>query len=645
MKGKIRKLLSVVVATAMTLSCLSVPALAADPDSAGTSDGSSSWSEANMTIDGHTYEVYQVFIGEVGAGGTISQLQYGYNGKGTEGADVSNTDYDNFKKLSNDNGVSENERAQKIWSEWVVNNKNTPYSTYVQASISKASGSDISYTVAGITRPGYYLIKDKDNSQSSTNNSTNSTYTLYIAKTYNNILTFNPKGSYPTVSKTVSNNETVRSGDSNTASIGDELTYTVTATIPSDVMYYNTYFLRFNDTMTEGLTYQADAKIMLYTTSDTSGVDVTKYFYVTPSTETDGATLTAACEDIMLLSNLDEVTGDIDSQASFVMTYTAKLNSNAAINGGGTKGSDNKLTSVNAANTNTANLTYSNNPNNSGTPGGTAKPEEPSKDPTAPDDSATTTDAVTNTYTLKLHLVKVDSSNQATALDGAVFQLSGTGVNKVVVVEDKYFRADEDGVQAAVDAGYVTLGTGFGKADYLKTNSTRYYKTSASAADGYTTTAPTSGAAGYADSTDTIGYFRVQAISTKGTDETETSVIGYVNSNGVVEFSGLGAGNYTFKEVLAPSGYEPIDDVNFTIVFNSATNEFNISSTSSITEFVQNHESINGVMNINIKNATATALPQTGGIGTTIFYVAGTILVLGAAVALITRRRMKGEVK
>ena len=44
-----------------------------------------------------------------------------------------------------------------------------------------------------------------------------------------------------------------------------------------------------------------------------------------------------------------------------------------------------------------------------------------------------------------------------------------------------------------------------------------------------------------------------------------------------------------------------------------------------------------------IKNTQGVALPSTGGIGTTIFYLVGTILVLGAGILLITRRRMSAK--
>jgi LPXTG-motif cell wall-anchored protein len=45
---------------------------------------------------------------------------------------------------------------------------------------------------------------------------------------------------------------------------------------------------------------------------------------------------------------------------------------------------------------------------------------------------------------------------------------------------------------------------------------------------------------------------------------------------------------------------------------------------------------------VKVENHQGTELPSTGGIGTTIFYVVGAILVLGAGVVLITRRRMDG---
>ncbi|MCD8085079.1 MAG: LPXTG cell wall anchor domain-containing protein [Clostridiales bacterium] len=51
----------------------------------------------------------------------------------------------------------------------------------------------------------------------------------------------------------------------------------------------------------------------------------------------------------------------------------------------------------------------------------------------------------------------------------------------------------------------------------------------------------------------------------------------------------------------------------------------------------------NGTISTNIINYSGSNLPTTGDIGTTIFYVVGGVLVVGAVVVLITRRRMNKD--
>ena len=55
------------------------------------------------------------------------------------------------------------------------------------------------------------------------------------------------------------------------------------------------------------------------------------------------------------------------------------------------------------------------------------------------------------------------------------------------------------------------------------------------------------------------------------------------------------------------------------------------------------YNSTTGVFEIRIQNQKGTTLPSTGGIGTTIFYIGGSILVLAAAILLITKRRMSAN--
>lgn len=57
----------------------------------------------------------------------------------------------------------------------------------------------------------------------------------------------------------------------------------------------------------------------------------------------------------------------------------------------------------------------------------------------------------------------------------------------------------------------------------------------------------------------------------------------------------------------------------------------------------ENGDVSTGAVSMNVKNNKGSTLPSTGGIGTTIFYLCGGILVVFAAVALITKKRMKSE--
>ena len=102
---------------------------------------------------------------------------------------------------------------------------------------------------------------------------------------------------------------------------------------------------------------------------------------------------------------------------------------------------------------------------------------------------------------------------------------------------------------------------------------------------------------------------------------------------GLATFSGLGAGTYTITETKTPAGYNTIAPITFTLTFDTDTKMF-VSDNSAVTVGNDNK------LDITIINKSGTQLPSTGGIGTTIFYVIGTILVLAAAVLLITKKRM-----
>ena len=105
-------------------------------------------------------------------------------------------------------------------------------------------------------------------------------------------------------------------------------------------------------------------------------------------------------------------------------------------------------------------------------------------------------------------------------------------------------------------------------------------------------------------------------------------------------WSGLDDGDYKLVETTTPSGYNTIPDIEFTITatHDVTSNNPTLTSLSGGDKFTGKVSA--GVVSANIENQSGAQLPSTGGIGTTIFYVLGSVLVLGAAVLLVTKKRM-----
>lgn len=105
-------------------------------------------------------------------------------------------------------------------------------------------------------------------------------------------------------------------------------------------------------------------------------------------------------------------------------------------------------------------------------------------------------------------------------------------------------------------------------------------------------------------------------------------------------WSGLDDGDYKLVETTTPSRYNTIPDIEFTITATHDVTSDNptlisLSGGDKFTGVIST-----GVVSANIENQAGAQLPSTGGIGTTIFYVLGSVLVIGAAVLLVTKKRM-----
>ena len=106
-------------------------------------------------------------------------------------------------------------------------------------------------------------------------------------------------------------------------------------------------------------------------------------------------------------------------------------------------------------------------------------------------------------------------------------------------------------------------------------------------------------------------------------------------TTGVFNIKGLDAGTYVLKETKVPAGYNKCDDITIVI---SATHEEAASGDSATTTLTNSHNITN-----DIENKSGSTLPETGGIGTTIFYVLGGMLVVCAVVLMVSKKRMSAE--
>lgn len=131
---------------------------------------------------------------------------------------------------------------------------------------------------------------------------------------------------------------------------------------------------------------------------------------------------------------------------------------------------------------------------------------------------------------------------------------------------------------------------------------------------------------------------------------------------GVFKVAGLDEGTYYIKETDAPEGYnmleEPIKiellavtnkDSGYTYVKDDASAAFtslnaeidDVTATTGDPAVNANYD--DGVVPVEVKNNKGSKIPETGGIGTKIFTVAGGTIAVGAGVLLITKKRMKKE--
>lgn len=135
------------------------------------------------------------------------------------------------------------------------------------------------------------------------------------------------------------------------------------------------------------------------------------------------------------------------------------------------------------------------------------------------------------------------------------------------------------------------------------------------------------------------------------TDGTTKTIAVFKSEDGTqFTFSGLDAGTYTLTETKTPAGYNTIEPITIVITaehdVNSATpklTKLEVTPSDSFTVEMTGegaNATPTGTITGNVINKQGSTLPETGGMGTTLFYIVGSIMVVAAGVLLVTKKRM-----
>ncbi len=303
-----------------------------------------------------TFEVYQVFTGAYDkANGTFSELKWGagvtaYNGtevtKDALVADSVLTD------LGND--------ARAIVDKLTFNNTPTKTVTSDASTLSIEGLSD-----------GYYVIKDVTNLDGK--DDANSAWIVQVAADGKNTSIAIKKETPSVVKKVFDETEDAEVGHENSwgesadHAINEQFQFKLTATIPANANYvaYDTYKLKFDDTMSEGVTFENidSVKITSQTLTGDKAVTIESDGYTTDGIPANGSkaglTWSLTIDDVKALVNADNADIFGKEIVTVEVIYNAHLNENAIV-------SNTSGTHLNV-NNNKVELEYSNNPDSTGT--------------------------------------------------------------------------------------------------------------------------------------------------------------------------------------------------------------------------------------------------------------------------------------
>lgn len=452
---------------------------------------------------GHTFEAYQIFAGDV-SGSTLSNLKWG-SGVTSDGQIALGDAKAKANRLNNSSDAKD--FAYEVSKYLATAAKETNVFT------------NGNYVIDGLA-PGYYLVKDKDGTVPQ-----EQTYTKFILEVVGTDVSAAVKSSVPTSEKKVKDTndttgETTGWQDSADYDIGDKVPFQLTGNVADDYYQYKgAYQLVFHDTLSDGLTFNANS-VKVYVNDSDTPVSSDQYTIAYPATDNH---------------SFDVTINDVKALGAHVskvrVEYTAELNENAVI---GSLGNPNKMY-----------MEFSNNPNN----------EQGGEKGQTPEDKVIV-------FTYKVNINKYDS--RRVPLVGAAFKLE-----KVL----------KDGEKKLVKEYTITE------------------------------------------------------------DDPDRTTF---------EFTGLDDGEYILTETVTPDGYNTMNPVKFSITASHDTESDNpqlkdLNGNPIDGEISFSTKVTTGTLTAGVINYMGSELPSTGGMGTTVLYVAGTLMILVAGVFLVMKKKAENN--